>query len=232
MKLGIMQPYFFPYIGYFQLLAAVDLFVIYDNIKYTKKGWINRNRFLQNGRDAVFTLPLKSDSDFLDVVDRRIAESFDARALLAQLSQAYRKAPFFEPVYALISTVLANPERNLFEFLRQSIEEVCRHLKIDTRIVRSSEVQIAPSLKGQEKVLAICQKAGASEYINPIGGQELYSLEAFAARGVALRFLKPTAIEYFQFGQPFVPWLSIIDVMMFNSPEEIREFLERGYELL
>ena len=77
MKLAIMQPYFFPYIGYFQLIKSVDEFVIYDNIQYTKKGWINRNRILVNGTDYLISLPLKKDSDYLNVVDRQLAESWE-----------------------------------------------------------------------------------------------------------------------------------------------------------
>ena len=101
MKLAIMQPYFFPYIGYFQLIAAVDRFVLYDNVKYTKKGWINRNRYLLEGRDVVFSVPLKADSDFREVRERLVAEDFDRRGLLERIRQAYRKAPFFEPAFAV-----------------------------------------------------------------------------------------------------------------------------------
>ncbi len=76
MKLAIMQPYFFPYIGYFQLINTVDEFVVYDNIEFTKKGWINRNRILVNGKDEYITLPIKKDSDFLHVKDRFLAETW------------------------------------------------------------------------------------------------------------------------------------------------------------
>src|SRR5215471_18736437 len=117
MKLAIMQPYFFPYIGYFQLVSAVDLFIVYDNIKYTKKGWINRNRLLNNGQAAAFSLPLKAASDFMDVRDRELAESFEPNKLLNQIAGAYRRAPYFPQTIPLVDKVVHHEDRNLFRFL-------------------------------------------------------------------------------------------------------------------
>lgn len=225
LKVAIMQPYFLPYIGYFQLLASVDLFVIYDNIKYTKKGWINRNRYLLNGDAADFVLSLKKDSDFLDVRDRRLADDFDRRKLLNRFREAYRKAPFFNEVFPAIESIVLNPETNLFDFICHSVNEVCRMLGIRTRIVLSSSLDIDHTLKSQDKVLAICQHLGAATYINAIGGQELYSQEAFSGLGIDLRFIRALPIQYPQLGKAFVPWLSILDVMMFNSVEDIRGML-------
>jgi hypothetical protein len=232
MKVAIMQPYFFPYIGYFQLIGSVDLFVIYDNIKYAKKGWINRNRFLRNGADCVFTVPLRKDSDSLDVRDRTLAADFDRGRLINQLREAYRRAPHFQESFPIVEKAVMAPRDNLFEYVHGSVVEVCRHLGIGTRIVPSSSLAIDPALKAQDKVLAICKAADASMYVNAIGGQELYDREEFRARCVELKFLKTHSIEYPQFGDPFVPWLSIIDVMMFNPVARIREFLETRYELI
>lgn len=232
MKVAIMQPYFFPYIGYFQLISSVDLFVIYDNIKYTKKGWINRNRILRNGTDCVFTVPLRKDSDSLDVRDRAVAADFDRGKLVNQLREAYRRAPHFPESFPIVEQAVMAPRDNLFEYVHGSVVDVCRHLGIGTRIVPSSTFAIDAALKAQDKVLALCEAAGASMYVNAIGGQELYSREHFLARSVALKFLKTHAIEYAQFGDPYVPWLSIIDVMMFNPVARIREFLETRYELI
>ena len=211
-----MQPYFLPYIGYFQLIAAVDKFIVYDRIKYTKKGWINRNRMLLNGTDTMFSLPLKKGSDTLDVVEREIADDFAPDKLLAQFAGAYRRAPHFEPTFELLRSVLMHGERNLFGFIQHSLTKVCGHLGIGTPIQVSSSLPFDNALKAQDKVLAICEAAGASTYVNPIGGTELYARDEFAARGIELRFLRSRALEYPQFGAPFVPWLSIVDVMMFN----------------
>lgn len=232
MRLAIMQPYFLPYIGYFQLIAAVDLFVIYDHIKYTKKGWINRNRFLLNGSDAMISLPLKRDSDSLDVVERELASDFDRTKLLSQFAGAYRRAPHFAATFALLERVLHHGDDNLFRFIHHSVAALCAHLGIETEIRISSTLPFDNELKGQDKVLAICAAAGASRYINSIGGTELYMKQDFAARGMELQFLKPRPFEYPQFGQPFVPWLSIVDVLMFNPVEAVRACLDHNYDLV
>ncbi|MGV8869536.1 MAG: WbqC family protein [Janthinobacterium svalbardensis] len=232
MKIAIMQPYFFPYIGYFQLIAAVDLFVLYDNIQYTKKGWINRNRILLNGNDTVISLPLKKDNDTLDVRERKLATDFKAGKLLAQLNGAYRKAPYFEQTMLLVESTLLYETENLFTFLHNSLVKTCAHLGIVTPIQISSEIDIDHSLKGQDKVVAICKSAGAQMYINALGGQSLYSAEDFLREGIELRFIRSQAFTYAQFGAPFVPWLSLIDVLMFNSATRIRSAIDNNYELL
>lgn len=232
MKIAIMQPYFFPYIGYFQLIESVDLFVLYDNIKYTKKGWINRNRFLRDGSDCIFSVSLRKDSDSLDVRERAVAADFDGCKLVRQLREAYRRAPHFEESFPVVETAILSIRENLFEYIHGSVDEVCRYLKIGTPIVVSSSLEIDPTLKGRDKVLALCKATGADVYVNSIGGQELYSREEFFARGIELKFLQTLAIEYRQFGEQFVPLLSIIDVMMFNPVARIREFLETRYELI
>jgi hypothetical protein len=230
MKVGIMQPYFLPYIGYWQLLSAVDKFVVYDNIQYTKKGWINRNRFLQNGRDVLFTVPLKKDSDFLDVVKRSVAENYDRTKLLNQLEASYRKAPFYKEVFPIVISIVESTQRNLFDYIFQSITEIAKFLGIKTLIVVSSSISIDHSLRGEEKVLAICSAMGATGYINASGGQDLYSKEVFAGHRINLEFINTRPIRYQQYGDEFVPNLSIVDVMMFNSRASICAMLQE-YDL-
>jgi hypothetical protein len=221
MKLGIMQPYFFPYVGYFQLIAAVDVFVVYDNIKYTKKGWINRNRMLQNDKDVTFSLYLKSDSDYLNICQRELSADFNRAKLTSQFKDAYRRAPYFEQTFQLVEQVVYGEQMNLFDFLHRSIVKTCEHLNIQTTIKVSSDITIDHNLRGQDKVLAICSALGATTYINAIGGRELYSEEAFRERSIDLQFIQPRPFEYPQFGALFVPWLSIVDVLMFNSLEHV-----------
>lgn len=231
MKLAIMQPYFLPYIGYYQLIHAVDMFLVYDNIQYTKKGWINRNRFLKNGGAAVFTLPLKKDASEGDVVQRELATDFDRKKLLNQLREAYRRAPFFNQVFPIVEVIIGNEEQNLFRYIHASIVTMCKHLEISTTIKISSDVAIDHDLKGQDKVLALCQAVGAEVYVNSSGGAGLYSHGDFRECGIELQFMRAKPFEYPQFGQPFQPWLSIIDVLMFNALEAVKTGLLENYEL-
>lgn len=232
MKLGIMQPYFLPYIGYFQLIAAVDTFIIYDNIKYTKKGWINRNRMLQNCKDAVFSLQLKKDSDYLNVAQRELSADFSREKLLNKFQGAYIKAPFFKEVFPLLQNIIYYPDNNLFRYIQHSLIQVCDYLNINTHIRISSEVLVDNDLKGQDKVLGICDVMGADTYINMIGGLELYDRDIFRSRNIDLFFIKSLEFEYPQFCSDFVPWLSILDVLMFNSPETVHTTIYSQYELI
>ncbi len=218
-----MQPYFFPYLGYFQLIAAVDVFVVYDNIQYVKGGWINRNRLCRNGEAVMFSLPLRRASDYLDVRERELAGDFKPEKLLNQFKGAYRRAPYYREVLALLEKTLMHPDLNLFGFLHHSLRVVCEHLGLET--------EIDHALRKHEKVLALCHALGAETYVNAIGGVDLYSTEDFAHAGVDLKFIRMQPIEYAQFDAPFVPALSIIDVLMFNSRNTVRGYIAERYEL-
>ena len=234
MKLAIMQPYIFPYIGYFQLINSVDKFVLYDNIQFTKKGWINRNRILVNGKDDYISFPLKKDSDFLNIDQRMLADTFkeEKNKMVRKLEACYAKAPQFKTVMPLVSGIFNFEDNNLFRFIYNSITQVCDFLEIKTEFIISSTVPVDHDLKGQDKVIAICKSLGATTYINPPGGIELYSKNIFEQNNIDLKFLIPGKIEYKQFNPTFVPWLSIIDVMMFNSKEKIKEYLDSFYTLV
>ena len=228
-----MQPYFFPYIGYFQLIKSVDEFVIYDNIQFTKKGWINRNRILVNHKDDYISLPLKKDSDYLNINQRFLSDtwSVDRKKFLNRIVESYRKAPHFESAFSLFEKCLMVDESNLFNFIYYSLKETLQFLSISTKITVSSTIEIDNSLKSEDKVLAICKAQNANTYINPIGGIELYSKERFERNGINLQFQKSNPINYLQYKNEFVPWLSILDVLMFNTKEEVKIFLN-DYQLL
>ena len=234
MKLAIMQPYFLPYIGYFQLINAVDKFVVYDNIQFTKNGWINRNRILINGKDEYITIPLKKDSDYLNIDQRKLSDGFKTERikLLRRISESYRKAAQFNIVFPLIESIVNVVEENLFGFIYQSLREVCQFLDIKTEFIVSSTIPIDHQLRSQDKVIAICEALQANQYINPIGGMNLYSKSVFQQHNFELNFFQTGTIEYLQFANEFVPWLSIIDVMMFNSKEKIQQYLQSSYTLI
>jgi hypothetical protein len=231
MKLAIMQPYFMPYIGYFQLINTVDKFVIYDNIQYTKKGWINRNRILKNGTAYNITIPLKKDSDFLNVCERSIAEDFNREKFLNQITGAYRNASYFKDAFGIIEQSVNIDQYNLFNFIYNSLSIICDYTDIKTEMILSSKIEIDHSLKGKEKVMQICKARNADTYINAIGGMKLYDKNEFLQNGIKLYFLRANIAEYKQFQHEFVPNLSIIDVLMFNSKERVKEMLN-DYELI
>ncbi len=227
MKLAIMQPYFMPYIGYWQLMNAVDKYVLYDNIEYTKKGWFNRNRILLNGKDYLFTIPIKKDSDYLNVCDRYVAEDFNKNKFLNIFKEAYRKAPHFGNIFPIIEDIVKYEDDNLFRYIYHSINIIRKALGITTDIVVSSSIKINHELKGKNKVMAICKELEATEYYNAIGGQELYNKIEFQNNSIELKFLKSDLVPYKQFMNDFVPGLSIIDVMMFNSVADIKLMLDK-----
>jgi hypothetical protein len=225
MKIAIMQPYFLPYIGYFQLINAVDKFVVYDNIEYTKKGWINRNRFLLNKNTYYFTIPLKHDSDYLFIKERSIANDFKPKKIIAQINNAYRNAPFYNKVMPIFELIIYYEKKKLFDYIFNSVLLICEYLEIKTNLIVSSSLNINHSLKSQEKVIAICKETGTKEYINSKGGIELYNKNDFLKENIILNFLKTNDIQYKQFDNEFIQNLSILDVCMFNSKEQIQKYL-------
>ena len=223
MKVAIMQPYFFPYLGYFQLIAAVDVFVIYDDVNYIKGGWINRNKILANGQAQRVTLSLDKSSPNLRIDQIYVADN--GEKLLKTILQNYSKAPYFKTVYPMIEEIVTCKERSLGDYLTHLLKLVCAAMGIQTKLVRSSELRKDNSLGGQDKVLAICKELHATHYINSIGGQELYHRAAFLENAIKLSFLQTRSASYCQFGKPFVSGLSIIDLMMFTDLAQRRRLL-------
>lgn len=227
--IGVMQPYLFPYLGYFQLIATTDTFVLCDDLQYVKSSWINRNRVLCDGQPKLISFPLKKASHLGTIRERWLCDTFDKEAatLLRRISHLYTRAPHRDEVLSLLKEIFEHPERNLAAFNENSIRRICQYLGIDTPIRRASTLDLEPDLDMQERVIQTVEKLNGELYINPIGGMELYCPARFRERGLQLRFLQMNEFSYPQFKQPFVPALSIIDVLMFNSREEVRDMLDR-----
>lgn len=232
MKLAIMQPYYFPYIGYWQLMNAVDKYVIYDDVNYKKGGWINRNRILLDGQAKYFNLPKYggSPNQLINEVKAN-NNSILIKKNLNMIHAAYQKAPYYKDVYPMIEQVLTCGKETVVGHILESFHIICRYLSIKTELILSSDLKKDCEMRGQEKVLAICKLLGAAEYYNAIGGKELYSYEAFKSQGVILKFLNPELTVYKQFNDEFCPGLSIIDVLMFNPVEMVRDMLNQ-FQLL
>ena len=231
MKIAIMQPYIFPYLGYFQLINAVDKFVFYDDVNYIKGGWINRNQILLNGNKNLFSIPLKNASSFQTISETLIhAELYLIwkKKFLKSLEQSYRKAPFFDDVYHLIQHVFELDNKTITELCIESIKQVSTYLELKT-VFETSSQQYATT-KGMEKaarLISICQLNCTDTYINPSGGKELYQKEYFKENGIDLFFIENQLPPYKQFNNDFVAGLSIIDVLMFNSKEEVKKMLNQ-----
>jgi hypothetical protein len=225
MKLGIMQPYFLPYIGYFQLVKAVDKFIFYDDVNYIKNGWINRNRILLKGEAHYITVNQKGASpnkliNEIEIIDNR-------SKLRKTIISAYNKAPYFKDTWPLIEEILEFQTDKISDLAEYSVIQTCKHLGISTKFEFSSKNYHQTSdLKLEKRLLAICNINKASEYINPIGGIALYDKKTFIEEGINLSFLKTGSITYHQFNNAFVENLSIIDVIMFNPKERIDPMLD------
>ena len=232
MKVAIMQPYIFPYIGYFQLINAVDEFVVYDDVNFIKRGWINRNNILQNSKALLFSIPLIEASQNKQINEIHIfTDSNWKQKLLRSIELSYKKAPFFQKVFLLLEEIILNDETNLSRYLISSLQKISSYLKMSTIFKISSELDKNIDLKGQDKIIDICKNLKATNYTNAIGGLDLYDKSSFENNNIGLNFLKTTNINYSQFGNDFVPYLSIIDVLMFNPLEEIQSMLNQ-YELI
>lgn len=231
-KLAIMQPYLFPYIGYFQLINAVDKFVTYDDVAFIKQGWINRNNILVNGNPFLFTIPVKNISSYSLINETEVSYNNDWKSkLFKTIQESYRKAPYFENIFQIIENTFTTDERYISKIATKSILEIVKYLELQTEFQESSTSYQNSGLRSQERVLDICKKELANQYINPIGGKGLYSKSTFKIQHIQLDFMKTHPVEYRQLKNGFVSNLSIIDVLMFNSPVEINLMLQ-SYELV
>lgn len=218
-----------PYLGYFQLMKLVDEYVIYDDVQYIKNGWINRNMILINGEKKYLTMQLSTTSPNKLINDISVNDNFVK--ISKTLKIVYSNAPYFEDSYKLLLSIFEYENNNLARFIGNSFQKIFEYLNIEKNLIYSSEIDKNNGLKAQSKVIEICKKLNADVYINAIGGADLYSSRDFSDNGISLKYIKTNFEEYKQFRTPFIPGLSIIDILMFNSPQEINRMLD-NYELI
>lgn len=229
-KTAIMQPYFFPYIGYWQLINAVDTFVILDDVNFIMRGWINRNNILLNGKTYLFSIPLDKPSQNKLICDTKLKfPEVEKLNFLKTIQLAYKKAPYFDDVYPIFSKIILTDDDDLTNFIHESLVEVCEYLELKTKFLRSSEIEKDNSLKAEEKIIEICKKLNTDMYINLAGGKELYNHNNFEKENLTLRFINIDFdnIQYKQFKNEFIQGLSFLDIIMFNSKEEIKSLLNK-----
>lgn len=232
-RVCVNQPYFFPYAGYFGLIEKCDLFVVYDDVKFTKGGWINRNRILSHGSVLNFSLPLQKASDYLNISERKLSATYDPDKLFRSLEGAYRNTTNWVAVRDSLAALLKTDAPNLFDFLFETLKELCGLLGIKTEFVRASEANSNDDeVSGLERLLAILQSVGTTEYINLPGGKSLYNREDFEEQGIRLGFSQFTSISYPQEGsrvqgesKKFVDNLSVIDIISNLGFDATRDYI-------
>lgn len=233
-SIAVMQPYFFPYIGYYQLARMVDTFVLYDNVEFSKSGWIHRNRILINGNIRYISISLKKDSDYKMIGERKISSLFfekNRTKILRQIENSYRNAEHFSTVMPVIDEAMNCNHTNLYDYLHHTINVIFDYLNIRPQVFRSSDADILHQLPANEKLTAFCNFFEVNRLINPIGGLNLYDKSDFSGKGIELSFLEPTGISYKNRNGEVPSHLSIIDVMMNNSRDRIEEMLD-NYKLV
>lgn len=221
MKVGVMQPYFLPYLGYFQLIREVDFFVLTDDYEFSKGGWINRNKIIQNNEVKYLTIPLKAASDYSKISERVVSENYSGSKFFNSLKSSYQAKKYFNENSKIMEKIFFNRERNLFAFIEQSIKILSEVFDLKTKTMLTSDFSLNPNLSGQDKIIKICHDLDASCYVNLPGGKSLYNPRTFLQGGIDLRFLKPSLVPYDQGRVEFTPNLSVIDVLFNNGIKSV-----------
>jgi hypothetical protein len=232
MRIGVMQPYFYPYLGYFHLAKAVDVLVLTDNYKFTKQSWINRNRIINEKRIEYLSIPLMKSTDASRINEKIIAREFEPQDIRNKLYNSYHSSSNFEGLCEVLDSKKFLPGTNFFEALETSLKVTFKYLGIQTKIMRTSDFQFPDFFKGTDKILQICSELNASEYSNLSGGKSLYSFADFSRAGVKLSFINSKFTAYKQNSESFTSGLSIIDVIACNLDEVSLQSQLASYELV
>lgn len=230
-RVGIMQPYLFPYIGYFQLIASCDVFVFLDDAQYIKQGWVNRNRILVNGAAQWITLPVCADDHRLAINQRTYSPGKFRGQLLRRIEAAYRGAPGFTETFPVLREWLSWPESNVAGFNIHTLRQAAEWLGIATPLKTASEIRDPGSLACEHMVIDLCRHLGATHYVNPVAGAPLYPETTFRTAGIDLEFLEPGLRAYPQGTAAWHERLSIIDVLMFNGRHVAHDMVRHGTTL-
>ncbi len=249
-KLAIMQPYFFPYIGYFQLISAVDTFLLYEHVDYIKRGWINRNRFLEIHRGPVYfgfeVEHVHPDTLICDV--RIMFSGKERKKLLKDIYHNYRRSAFFDETYPVIENAIPGTASTIMQLNGHSISTIAQHLEIKTTIMNGfenaakiendlrqlpedSKADILMPDRKTQRILSICKEFSSKHYINPIGGMQIYSADLFRKCDVTLNFIQTLPYSYTQLTEQFHKDLSIIDILMNCGKLHTQKLLQQ-YKLL
>lgn len=229
MRIGIMQPYFFPYLGYFQLISRSDRFILFDDVQYIRHGWINRNRILKPGggwQYVVAPLQKHRQTDLIKDISFHEDDAWKEK-IVRQLEHYKKKAPHYRETMELLNRCFQLSDTHVTRYNAAVLELICRTLGVPFTIEISSQMNLDYSNVNDagEWALKICEQIGAKEYINPPGGKDLFDPMKFEKAGIKLNFLSPALSSYNQRQEPFEPGLSIIDVLMYNGIDNTRKMV-------
>lgn len=246
MNIGIMQSYFFPYIGYFQLIDSVDTFIIYEYVSFRKKSWVTRNRILDKGKDTpiYINVPVfgKSSNKLMKEINIGRDDEWKKK-LLKLIHFNYKKAKHYNEIYPFLEDLISTSEDNLHDYNSKAISKICTLLNIKTNIIHENTLgenlelelqrdsEIIESNTKSERIIRLCEKYNATTYVNPIGGVELYDKKYFQERNTGLCFVNTEEYSYQQFGDNFTPHLSIIDMLMHAGVDETKKNIKK-YKLI
>lgn len=231
MKLGVMQPYFMPYIGYFSLIKHTDQWVIFDTAQYIKKGWINRNRIMSKSAKgfSYINVPVAKQPLETPIKDTLIALIPGwKKKIMGQLAYYKGKAPFYNETIRLVENIFEKECRTISEINTISLITICKHLNISFKyqLFSKDTMGIKSVNTPDEWALEICKKTGATEYINPPGGRSFFDKNKYLTAGINLRFIIPNLVPYKSIDGAYIPGLSILDVLMFNDLGKVHEMLD------
>lgn len=232
MRLGIMQPYFYPYLGYFSLIKHTDHWIVFDTVQYIEHGWINRNQIIHPSKPETmyFTVPLQKHSRETSIKNIYIENTSNYQEkILGQLNASYKKrAPYFKTVYSMVEDALYQNFKDIVSLNVYTLNQICKYLNIPFHydIYSQMNLNISPVHGPGDWALNISIALGADEYINPPGGMDIFNPEDFKSHNIQLSFLKINLKPYSQKKARFFESLSILDVMMFNPPKIINTMLD------
>lgn len=227
-----MQPYFFPYLGYFSLINQADEFMLFDTPQFMRKGWIERNRIIKlSGGSVYIKVPLIKSSLDTSIKDMKIDHSLNWRnKIVSQLDIYKKKAPYYKQVKALLEDCISDDDTSISIMNENVLRKVCQYIGISTKITVFSEMNLKINIPQapDEWALNICKSIGATTYINAAGGQDFFDPKKYKDNNIELYFVEQPLPPYEQLGNEFESGLSILDIMMFNSPEDIMAMLSQG----
>ena len=231
MKLGIMQPYFLPYLGYISLIKHTDMFILLDEVQFIRHGWIERNRILKPDKDWQYIqVPLQKHTQTAVIKDIKINNEIEwEKKIFAQIEHYKKKALYYRKVVDLLKNIFSKKHATIAELNQDALHAVCDYLSVknDIRIYSEMGLTIDPVFESDEWALNISKAMNASEYRNPPGGVSIFHKEKYEKENIALVFHELNLEEYSQnTNHDFIPGLSILDVMMFNTPEKISQMLD------